>query len=648
MLREIGGRAIGSGARVFTIAEIGLNHGGSVERALTMVDAAAAAGASAIKLQTLVANELVASACPAPAHVNATSLRDFFAGFELDLDAHRTVVARARAHRLAVLSTPFSERAVAMLELLGIDAFKIASGDLTYTGLIAAAARTGRPVILSTGMSTMPEIVEAFAVARAAGADELAALHCVSAYPTPPECQNLRAISTLSDALSIPVGLSDHGTGINAAIAAVALGACIYERHLVLDDDVDAIDRPVSSTPGELGAIIRAMAQTRVALGDGRKVPQPTSVPTSFRAAVACTRGVLCRPVAAWKRAISWRSDRRQIFHRRISPPSSGPRCTATCRPEPLSAQTTWLRINGLHEVTECIDDRRLRRVPLVQAFRHALKALGVEGRVIVTDVNPLSPAVHVADRAYRVPMATDPAYLTELLDICEAERVRLVVPTIDDELPMFGEAREQFRHIGTTVACSPASTSLTCNDKFTTCQQLSEAGVPAAKTYLPTTVPAHAAFPLFVKPRVGRGAVGRVSCPHPRGTALLPWLCGRTDRPGVPRGHGVHHRRALRLRRETAVDRAARARGHSRGHHRSRPHGERPEAHRAGQGCVRCHAVRRADQHSVPDAGQRTGDLRNQSPLLGRHSTDDSSRRRFRPDAADAHTRPQGSTLHR
>jgi carbamoyl-phosphate synthase large subunit len=149
------------------------------------------------------------------------------------------------------------------------------------------------------------------------------------------------------------------------------------------------------------------------------------------------------------------------------------------------------------------------RRVPLVQAFRHALRAVGVEGRVIVTDVNPLSPAVHVADRAYRVPMATDPAYLPELLDICESERVRLVVPTIDDELTMFGEAREQFRHIGTTVACSPASTSLVCNDKFATCTTLLEAGVPAARTYLPGTVPAGAAFPLFIKPRVGRGAVG-------------------------------------------------------------------------------------------------------------------------------------------
>jgi N,N'-diacetyllegionaminate synthase len=254
MLRDIAGRTVGPSARVFVIAEIGLNHGGSVDRALEMVDAAAAAGASAIKLQTLVADELVANSCPAPAHVSATSLREFFASYELDLDAHRAVIARARAHRLAVLSTPFSEGAVA--------------------GLITAAARTGRPVILSPGMSFLPEIIESVAAARAAGADQLAVLHCVSAYPTPAESQNLRAISTLSDTLRMPVGLSDHGTGLHAAIAAVALGACIYERHLVLEQDMTAIDRPVSSTPSELATIIRAMAQTRLALGDGRKVPQ--------------------------------------------------------------------------------------------------------------------------------------------------------------------------------------------------------------------------------------------------------------------------------------------------------------------------------------------------------------------------------------
>jgi carbamoyl-phosphate synthase large subunit len=149
------------------------------------------------------------------------------------------------------------------------------------------------------------------------------------------------------------------------------------------------------------------------------------------------------------------------------------------------------------------------RRVPLVQAFRHALRAIGIEGRVIVTDVNPLSPAVHVADRAYRVPLATDPDYLPELLDICEAERVRLVVPTIDDELPMLGEARDRFAHIGTMVACSPAATSITCNDKFATCAALQEAGVSAAKTYLPGTLPSNPSLPLFIKPRGGRGAVG-------------------------------------------------------------------------------------------------------------------------------------------
>jgi len=149
------------------------------------------------------------------------------------------------------------------------------------------------------------------------------------------------------------------------------------------------------------------------------------------------------------------------------------------------------------------------RRVPLVQAFRQALRALGIDGRVIVTDINPLSPAVHVADRAYRVPMATDPEYLTEILAICQAERVRLVVPTIDDELPLMGQASEAFRAIGTLVAVSPASTSATCNDKFATCDFLASAGVPAAKSYLPETLPENVELPMFIKPRVGRGSIG-------------------------------------------------------------------------------------------------------------------------------------------
>ena len=149
------------------------------------------------------------------------------------------------------------------------------------------------------------------------------------------------------------------------------------------------------------------------------------------------------------------------------------------------------------------------RRVPLVQAFRNALSSLGVRGRVVVTDVNPLSPAVHVADRSYRVPLATDPGYVEELLAICEAEDVRLAVPTIDDELPVFGAAREQFRSIGVTVACSPEATSTLCNDKYATCTRLAEKGVSAARSYLPAQLTDRMPLPLFIKPRVGRGAVG-------------------------------------------------------------------------------------------------------------------------------------------
>lgn len=272
---EIGGRRIGSNRPVFVIAEIGLNHGGSVERALALVDAAALAGATAVKLQTLYADTLVAPHCPAPAHVKVASLREFFRAFELGADEHLQVVGRARTHGLAVMSTPFCEEAIPMLDTLGIDAYKIASGDLTNTGLIARAAATGRPLVISTGMADLSEVHTAVRVARDAGASGLAILHCVSAYPVPPDAQNLRAIVTLAEATGLPTGLSDHGPGLLSAIAAAALGGCIYERHLVASHDDDGIDRAVSSTPAQLRAIVDTLALTLLALGDGVKACLP-------------------------------------------------------------------------------------------------------------------------------------------------------------------------------------------------------------------------------------------------------------------------------------------------------------------------------------------------------------------------------------
>ena len=143
MLRRIANRPVGPGEATFVIAEIGLNHGGSLDRALELVNQAAWAGASAIKLQTLFADRLVAAACPGPAHVEAESLRDFFAQFELTIDAHRVVVERARALGLAVMTTPFAEDVIPALERIGFDAYKIASGDITWEALVRRCASTG-------------------------------------------------------------------------------------------------------------------------------------------------------------------------------------------------------------------------------------------------------------------------------------------------------------------------------------------------------------------------------------------------------------------------------------------------------------------------------------------------------------------------
>lgn len=148
------------------------------------------------------------------------------------------------------------------------------------------------------------------------------------------------------------------------------------------------------------------------------------------------------------------------------------------------------------------------RRVPLVQAFQSVLRT-DHRGRVIVTDVDPSSPAVHVAHRAYRVPLATHPGYIDALLDVCATEGIRLLVPTVDDELEVVAQARARFTAIGVSVACSPAETAALCNDKYRTCRHLANHGVAAARTWLPGEIPDDAPDVLFIKPRVGRGGVG-------------------------------------------------------------------------------------------------------------------------------------------
>lgn len=298
---EIAGRSIGPDAPLFVVAELGLNHGGSVERAIALVDAAAEAGASAVKLQTIVAEDLIAPDAMAPAHVQARSLREFFEGFELDEQAHHFVAERARERGLAFLATPFSLAAVEMLERVGVDAYKIASGDITYGALIERCAQTGRPLLLSTGMANLEEVGRAVGVARFAGARHMALLHCVSSYPVPRGSENLRAIATLGATFGTATGLSDHGRDTSAVPMAVALGAAVYERHLILPGD-DGVDGAVSSEPGELAAAVSSAAAAKAALGHGFKeclaAEAPNLIPSrrSLHATRSLTPGDIVRP----------------------------------------------------------------------------------------------------------------------------------------------------------------------------------------------------------------------------------------------------------------------------------------------------------------------------------------------------------------
>ncbi len=275
---EIAGHSIAPGGPMRVVAEIGLNHNGDIDLARRLVDACADAGAWAVKLQVFDARELLVADAPAPAHVRAASLRDFFAQFELQAEAYASLLAQARARGLVTIATAFDSDAVTLLQGLGIDAFKVASGDLTHVLLIEQVARTGLPVMLSTGMSTESDVWNAVDWAVGAGARSLSLLHCVSAYPTPDAAQNLRAVATLAREYKLPTGLSDHGMGADAALLAYAQGATLYERHVCLPG-TGAIDEPVSSTPDQLEDIVRRLARAHEAMGDGKRVPAEAERP---------------------------------------------------------------------------------------------------------------------------------------------------------------------------------------------------------------------------------------------------------------------------------------------------------------------------------------------------------------------------------
>jgi N-acetylneuraminate synthase len=283
---KIGERWIGPGHPCFIIAEAGVNHNGDPSLARELVEAAASAGADAVKFQTFKAERLVTADAPkADYQKKTTDAREpqieMLRRLELSEEAYHHLQILCNERDILFFSTPFDEESADFLEKIGVPAFKISSGEITNLPFLAHIARKGKPMILSTGMSRLEEVADALRAVKETGNKKLVLLHCVSNYPADPADVNLRAMETMEKAFRKPVGFSDHTMGIEVALAAVALGARIIEKHFTLDRSLPGPDHPASLEPGELAAMIKGIRSVESALGHGRKEPTSGEIQTA-------------------------------------------------------------------------------------------------------------------------------------------------------------------------------------------------------------------------------------------------------------------------------------------------------------------------------------------------------------------------------
>lgn len=276
---QLGEKEIGPDRPVFVIAEAGVNHNGRLDLALELIEAAARAGADAVKFQTFRAEELASPQTP-PAdyqrRASEKSQREMLKELELPREAYPVLVRTCREKGILFLSTPFDVDSLEFLIGLGMPAVKVPSGEVTNLPFLRRIASVGRPVILSTGMTDLGEIREAIGVIRESGDPPLAVLHCTSNYPASPETINLRAMHTLAEEFDTVVGLSDHSEGTEIPLAATALGAAIIEKHFTLSRDLPGPDHMCSLEPDELASMVAGIRKVEAALGSGEKRPHPS------------------------------------------------------------------------------------------------------------------------------------------------------------------------------------------------------------------------------------------------------------------------------------------------------------------------------------------------------------------------------------
>lgn len=269
---SIGGDSIGKGHPAYFVAEMSANHNQSFDQAIRILDAAKDAGANAVKLQTYTPDTITLNCQTVEFQIKGTiwdgkNLHQLYGEAYTPWDWQPRLKQAADEMGLTLFSTPFDDSSVEFLERMDVPAYKIASFELVDMGLLRKVARTGKPVIMSTGMATLAEIDEAVVTLREAGCEQLILLKCTSAYPADPVELNLYTIPHMAEAFAVPVGLSDHTLGIAVPIAAVTLGACIVEKHFTLSRSIPGPDSAFSLEPHEFRAMVDAIRTAEKALG---------------------------------------------------------------------------------------------------------------------------------------------------------------------------------------------------------------------------------------------------------------------------------------------------------------------------------------------------------------------------------------------
>lgn len=272
--------------KVFIIAEAGVNHNGSIELAKKLIEVAAESGADAVKFQTFKADKLASKNAQKAEYQKDTTSKnesqyDMLKKLELNVDIHKELIAYCKQKNILFLSTPFDHDSIELLNDLGLDIFKIPSGEITNLPYLKHIGKLGKKVILSTGMADIGEIEDALDILTSAGTkkENITVLHANTQYPTPMEDVNLKAMVTIGTTFDVAYGYSDHTLGIEVDIAAVALGASCIEKHFTLDKTMEGPDHKASLEPDELKAMVSAIRNIELALGSSIKKPSKSEIP---------------------------------------------------------------------------------------------------------------------------------------------------------------------------------------------------------------------------------------------------------------------------------------------------------------------------------------------------------------------------------